>query len=87
MNKILIRLYVPSIEQTFDLFVPTDMAISILTGLLVDGVVELCEGQFHPVEVNSQRGILVMREPQYLLNPKNTLADYGAEDGTCLVLF
>lgn len=83
MDRILICLYVPAVQERFDLFVPRDMDIAALTVLLANGVSELCSGRYTP----SQPGILTLQDPELLLNPRKTLSDYGVDDGAKLILF
>lgn len=82
MTKKLIGLYVPAAQERFDILVPTDVEIAALTKLLAKGAVELCEGRFVP----SDQEMLSLRQPDLLLHPEKTLADYGVEDGAQLVL-
>lgn len=83
MKKTLVGLSVPAIQEQFDLFVPVNMDIAELVKLLVEGVGELYSGHYIPSEMN----LLTMKEPDLLLQPGKTLEDYGAADGTQLVLF
>lgn len=83
MKKILIGLRVPAIQERFDLFVPVNMDVADLTELLVQGIDELCSGHYIPSEMS----LLTIKEPDLLLQPGKTLEDYGAADGTQLVLF
>ncbi len=83
MKKTLVGLSVPAIQEQFDLFVPVNMDITELVKLLVEGVGELYSGHYIPSEMN----LLTMKEPDLLLQPGKTLEDYGAADGTQLVLF
>ena len=83
MGTKLIGLYVPAVQERFDLFVPTDLEISALTELLAQGVCELCKGRY----LMSHQEMLTMREPDMLLHPQRTLGDYGVCDGAQLILF
>lgn len=83
MRKTLVGLYVPAVQQRFDLLVPPDLEIGALTGLLAKGVAELCAGRYTPTE----KAMLTLRVPELLLHPDRTLADYSIEDGAQLVLF
>lgn len=83
MRKTLIGLYVPAAQERFDLLVPADLNIETLSSLLISGVTELCNGRYIP----SRQGMLTLRNPDMLLHPEKTLADYGIEDGAQLVLF
>ena len=82
MEKKLIGLYVPAVQERFDLLVPTDLDIASLTALLANGVGELCEGRYSP----SHQELLSLRHPDILLRPRLTLADYGIENGAQLIL-
>ena len=83
MRKILVGLRVPSIQEKYDLFIPSDMDIGLLTELLTDGVKELSEGRYRPCAPN----LLTMENAKLPLNPEKSLEDYGAEDGVKLTLF
>ena len=83
MRKTLIGLYIPAAQQHFDLLAPADLEIGTLTELMLRGVSELCEGWY----TRSRVGMLTLSEPDLLLHPDKTLADYGIEDGAQLVLF
>lgn len=83
MRKTLIGLYVPAVQEHFDLLVPADLEISSLTDLLMSGVTELCRGRYTP----SEKGMLTLRDPEMLLHPDRTLENYGIEDGAQLALF
>lgn len=82
MEKKLVGLYVPAVQEKFDLLVPVDLEIRTVTALLTNGVKELCPGRYTP----SGQETLSMRYPEMLLQPGKTLADYGAENGTQLLM-
>ena len=46
MEKILIDLYVPSIQMGYDVFVPSDLTLRELLPLLLEGVVDLSGGKY-----------------------------------------
>lgn len=82
MEKRLIGLYVPAVQERFDLLAPVDLEIAALTALLARGVEEMCAGRYTP----SRQELLSMRHPDMLLHPRKTLSDYGVENGAQLVL-
>lgn len=82
MDKILICLSVPALGDEFDLFVPANLKIRFLTGILAEGVSELSHGRYNV----SGEEMLNQRMPDRLLDPEKTLAVYGVEDGADLVL-
>lgn len=46
MNKILVTVLVPMIEEEYDIFVPVSKSIKLTTDLLVKSINELSEGHF-----------------------------------------
>ena len=44
MNKILIRLYVPSIEEKYDLKIPINKKVSEIIVLLIKAIDEISDG-------------------------------------------
>ncbi len=82
MEKKLIGLYVPAVQERFDILVPTDVEVAVLTRLLADGVCELCQGRFVP----SRQETLSIRQSGLPFHPSRTLAEYGVEDGAQMVL-
>ena len=82
MEKRLINLYVPAAQEQFDVLVPPHLDIAALIRLLAEGAAEICAGRYVP----SHQEMLSLREPDLLLHPDKTLADYGIEDGARMVL-
>ena len=82
MDKVLINLYIPTANRSFDLFVPSDLIIRELTKVIINGVVYMCEGAFYA----SGREMLILTDPETLMDPDCTLADYGVMNGAKLML-
>jgi len=82
LEKVLVCLYVPAVNRTFDIFVPLDLEIGELTKVLVNGVEYMCNGSYVP----SKKEILNLQDPDVLLNPYSNLYSYGVKDGAKLVL-
>lgn len=82
MRKILVRLFVPSVNRTFDLFVPLDLEIGKLTQVIVSGVIYLCNGSY----ISSNEEMLNLKDPSAFLDPRLTLFNYGIKDMAELVL-
>lgn len=82
MDKILIEIFVPAINEQFDIFVPLDVPIKDLNSLMANGVAELTNGKY----IVSGSEQLCLKEPSGLLNPLLTLQDYGIKDSTQLYL-
>lgn len=82
MAKILIRLYVPVLQEQQDLFAPGDLALSELTALIADGIADLSDGKYR----SSGNEMLMLREPEMLLDPRKTLRDYSVRDGAEIMI-
>ena len=82
MEKLLINLFVPAVQESYDVFVPADLELHILTKVLSDSIPELDNNRYSV----SGREMLIQCEPEQLLNPRKTLAEYGIRDGARLVL-
>ena len=83
MDKLLISLYVPSLQMDFDLFVPENLMIRELIKLLVEGVKDLSGGKYKI----SGRELLCVKGANILLSENLSLSDYRLRDGERLVLF
>lgn len=83
MAKILVNLMVPAIDSSYDLFIPDDMRIRLLTNLLAGEVAEISEGAFFP----SGGECLCDREQNRTLEASSTVRDAGIRSGDHLLLF
>lgn len=75
--KILITLDVPSIETSYDIFVPDDLPVREVTGLLARGVEELSWKQY----VASGTEFLCSAADETCLDPDKSLYTLGAQNG------
>ncbi len=83
MKRTLINLYVPAIQERYDLSIPTGMTIREVTKLLGEGISELSNERYQ----HSSLRMLTLKKPSVLLHPDKTLEDYGIADGSQLILF
>ena len=83
MDQKLVNLFVPALQQSFDLIVPTSVSVEILTGWLTKCVHELSEGKY----IISGQEKLCTKNPDVLLKENQTLAECCIINGTHLVLF
>ena len=51
MDKILIKLYVPSIEERYDIKIPLNKKVSDVIILLIKAIDEFCGGNYKPKEI------------------------------------
>lgn len=83
MKKILIGIFVPSIQESFDLLVPSGMPVQELSGLIAKGLEQVTDGHYK----RSGKELLCLKEPERLLSLTATLESYGITDGDKLILF
>ena len=82
MDKILISLEVPSIERSYEVYVPDFLPVRELTGLLVQAVQELSGGLYAP----SGSEFLVSGTKDFLLSEEASLSEYDIGNGDRLLL-
>ena len=51
MNKVLVRLYVPSLEKEYDVWIPINKKIHKIISLLVKSIYELSGGYYNPLKL------------------------------------
>ena len=83
MEKRLIALEVPSIGETFDIFVPIHLPVSELIKLFISAVVSLSDGEFS----SSGKELLCRKNDRTVFDPLLTLEDYGIGNSERLMLF
>lgn len=61
MNKVLVRIYVPMLEEQYDMWIPLNKRIYNLIVLLTKGINELQDGEYTPKRIpmlyNKETGI------------------------------
>ena len=82
MEKILVKVIIPAVEEEMDAYVPADELIKKVAALLGEGVKELTGGRY---EFGSRQMLLVADTGQ-VINPAATLYDYDIGDGSRLFL-
>lgn len=83
MEKLLVSVYVTSLQERFDLFIPTMLSMQELAQLIAKGLAELSNGRYEP----SGTELLCLKEPATLLCQRKTPADFGLRNGDELILF
>ena len=81
-NKILIELYVPILEQQYDIFVPVNKKIKNVAKLLNDAVVDLSNGTLPKYEY----AILYNKVNGALLNTRLNVKQAGLVNGSKVLL-
>lgn len=81
MNKVLVKVCVPAMGGSYDMFLPVDVPIRDVSRVMADGVTEITNGKYLTSEYEQ-----LCQAPSGLLNPSLTLEDYGIKDGMQLFL-
>lgn len=82
MDKILISLEIPSIERSYEVYVPDFLPVREVTRLLVQAVQELSGGLYAP----SGSEFLVSETKDFLLSEEASLSEYDIGNGDRLLL-
>lgn len=82
MNKVLIKLYVPYLDTTFDIFIPVNEFIWRINKLIVKSVSDLTEGIF-PTEKNY---IIINTETGNIYNPNDIVINTDIRNSTNLTI-
>ena len=51
MNKILVKLYVPTISEEYDIWIPINRRIHNVIRLIIKALYELTEGEYNPINM------------------------------------
>ena len=81
-NKVLIKLYVPYLDNTFDIFIPVNEVIWKITSLTYSGSCQLSG----LVAQRSDKLIFINRVTNEIYSPNTTIYDSNIRNGTELVL-
>lgn len=82
MEQVLINLYIPSLGQKYDVFIPTFLTFRELCGLLGEGVETLSQGQYR----SSGQEFLCSLERNQILREECRPKDYQIQNGEHLIL-
>ncbi len=82
MEKTLINLYVPSIKEEYDIFVPMNIQIADLMAALTEGVRSMSNERYSI----SGDEVLVRTEPNAVLDPHKTMYECAVTNGLRLVM-
>lgn len=81
-NKILIKVYVVSVSQELDVYIPTNESVKTVIDLIVKSVVELSDNRFN---INGNYCLLDC-ETSYLYNYSSIIRDTNIKNGNKLFL-
>ena len=82
MSKILTEVFVPSIRETFEIYIPLDSRISEVLTLIEQAVQELTGGAFLP----DRQVVLCERNSGMVYNINMTVEQVGLKNGSQLMI-
>lgn len=82
MNKVLVNIYVPILNKSFDIFIPTQSQLFEVTELVKRAIAELSEGHFLP----STDTVLALKSTGEILDANSTVFELSIGNGTKLML-
>ncbi|MDQ0194709.1 methyltransferase [Paenibacillus wynnii] len=82
MDKIIIEVYIPAISQTLDVFIPQDLRLSEIEGLMIAAVTEVSGGFF----TSSQDTVICDKTTGTVLDVNMSARELGLSNGSMLML-
>lgn len=82
MNKVIVNVYVPILNISYDIFIPVQLQIFEVTELVKKAVFELSEGRFMPTFDTA----ISIRASGEILDINSTVFELGIGNGTKLML-
>lgn len=82
MDKVLVNLFVPSLGERYDVYIPTFLRVDEISSMLAKMLADLSDHQY----VSSGEEFLCSIDQNYLLRQERTLSDYGIVNGEHLML-
>lgn len=81
MDKILVTIYVLSIDEQFDVFLPIGKTVSYILDYIQDSIVDLSNNNYVKKE-----NVLLYLSNGLIVNPNNTVKYSGIKNGSKLCL-
>lgn len=81
MDKVLVNLYIPSISETYDVYLPLDLQINEIITLIRKGLEQINSNKYY----SSSTEILCNIDMEIILANKNTLSNYCIKNGDKLM--
>lgn len=81
MDKVLVNLFIPAINEHFDVFIPRFLLVKEVCLLLGDAIQELSNGSY----VSSGQELLCSIEKLQILRYERSLLEYGIQNGEHLL--
>lgn len=82
MDKVLVEIYVPVLERSFDMFIPKGSSMAQVLELIKKAVKEMSDGRF----VADENTAICYRENGTIININLSVADLEIRNGSKLML-
>ena len=82
MNRVLVNVFVPILNTSYDIFIPIRAQLFEVTELIKKAVAELSEGRFLPTRETA----IAKRSSGEILNVNSTVFELNIENGARLML-
>lgn len=82
MDKILIEVYVPVLEKSFDFFIPLQSQMSEVLELMKRGIVDLTDEDY----VSNEDTFICYKENGAIININKSAVELGLKNGSRLML-
>ena len=82
MNKVLVKLYVPTVEKEYDIWIPLNRRIYTVIKLIVKAINELTNGEYSPAKFP----MLYDRKTAKLYDINLTVGETTIRNGTEIIL-
>lgn len=81
-NKVLIKLYIPEVEERFDLFIPVNEVVWKVTELISRSLSDITSFTLD----NTKRNLLINRSTSEIYDPNKIIIDTDIRNATELIL-
>ena len=81
-NKILIRLYIPLIEKSYDVYIPINKKVGTVKALIEGGLSELTDGEY----IGNEETNFYSKETGQIYNVNRTVRDTDLKNGSRILL-
>ncbi len=82
MDKVLVEVYVPVLEKSYDFFIPLQSQMSEVLELIKKGITELTDGDY----VSNENTFLCHRDSGAIININKSVFELGIKNGSRLML-
>lgn len=82
MDKILVEVYVPVLEKSYDFFIPLQSQMSDVLELMKRGIADLTGGEY----ISNEDSFICHKENGAIININKSVVELGLKNGSRLML-